>query len=437
MPINFSSWRIWPIVAATLATLFIVWDVLLVSSAHRIQSTIDREVELLNQLGGLNDDLHQLGLLHRVEQNRNGGRWEQELGQVRKRIDQLHTRFSNEPGVPELPDQLHKALYGVDSLHYEILRTSGARKETHAQEAVLQIMLQRGQMAIDRTAGRIHEEGLRAHSTELSRSWDQAQVMLVFACVMAVVFAYLMGMNQRLLQESRLRSEQLALAKQHLEKSNRELRETMLSKEEKEVMLKEIHHRVKNNLQIVKSLVRFQMDQVEDPKVRELFNECITRVGAMALVHEQTYLTKDLANIDVRTYLDRLVRDLTHAYVIDTKLTLDVNIGTETLGVDTLVPLGLLINEVISNSLKYAFKDRSSGVILVHITGNEVEGLSMRIGDDGVGLPAREKWDRPNSLGMELIHTLAEQLNTSIHLLPGTGTVFELHSVDERHRRVA
>jgi two-component sensor histidine kinase len=210
----------------------------------------------------------------------------------------------------------------------------------------------------------------------------------------------------------------------------------MLSTEEKEVMLKEIHHRVKNNLQIVKSLIRFQMDQVQDPKTTELFNECVNRVSAMALVHEQTYLSKDLANIDVSSYLSHLTRDLCYAYTIDIKLDMDVRINIPTMSVDTLIPLGLIINEVISNSLKYAFKGRKQGTIIVHIDGDE-NSLHMRLGDDGVGLPDRSKWERPNSLGMDLIHTLAGQLNTSVDLVPGPGTVYELVTIRQERRKRA
>ncbi|MCB0787489.1 MAG: sensor histidine kinase, partial [Flavobacteriales bacterium] len=212
---------------------------------------------------------------------------------------------------------------------------------------------------------------------------------------------------------------------------------TMLSKEEKEVMLKEIHHRVKNNLQIVKSLIRFQMDQVEDVDTRELFNECITRVSAMALVHEQSYLSKDLANIDVNSYLDRLVRDLVHVYTIDTRLKMDIDIRVSTLGIDTLIPLGLLINEIISNAFKYAFQGREEGRITVHLAGSEGRGIHLIIGDDGVGLPSPDKWSRPDSLGMELIHTLADQLDADIRLLERQGTVYELLSRAGDHRAVA
>ena len=202
-------------------------------------------------------------------------------------------------------------------------------------------------------------------------------------------------------------------------------------------MLKEIHHRVKNNLQIVKSLIRFQMDQVKDPGTQELFNECVNRVSAMALVHEQTYLSKDLANIDVSNYLDALVRDLVHAYAVGIRLKMDVDIRTRTLSVDTLVPLGLLINEIISNSFKHAFKGRSAGTIIVHLDGGEEEGLSLRIGDDGVGLPDRVGWKDPQSLGMELIHTLAGQLGLVVRLNDAPGTVYELVAEGRKDRKRA
>ncbi|MCB0764598.1 MAG: sensor histidine kinase, partial [Flavobacteriales bacterium] len=191
------------------------------------------------------------------------------------------------------------------------------------------------------------------------------------------------------------------------------------------------------NLQIVKSLIRFQMDQVKDPHTEELFNECVNRVSAMALVHEQTYLSKDLANIDVNSYLAHLTRDLCHAYTIDTKLELDIRINVPTLSVDTLIPLGLVINEIISNSLKYAFKGRKEGIIMVHLDGDQHSGLSMSIGDNGIGLPDRSRWDRPETLGMELIHTLAGQLDATVELAPGPGTVYRIVTISKEKRKRA
>ena len=432
-----SSWQIWPIAATLLTVGFIAYGISLVSRSRDLQARIEHEVKLLDELSQLNDAIHQLDMVHRVDVNTGQEQWTNELERLRARVKRTHLRFPDSPGMNELPAALGLVLHQADSLHHQAKAGNDLYGDPRSTEAVLQIMLQRAQKVVDRTARNVHEKGLGAYTSTLSDRWNEAQFLLITACLFAVVFAWLVGVSNRLLHESRLRSEQLAVAKQNLERTNRELRETMLSKEEKEVMIKEIHHRVKNNLQIVKSLIRFQMDQVKDPRTIELFNECVNRVGAMALVHEQTYLSKDLANIDVNTYLTHLTRDLCYAYTIDTQLQLDIKINVPTLSVETLIPLGLIINEVISNSLKHAFKGRKQGTILVHLDGDQEHGLHLRIGDDGVGLPDRSKWDRPNSLGMDLIQTLAGQLNTTAELVPGPGTVFELTTVREAKRRRA
>ncbi|MBL7940574.1 MAG: sensor histidine kinase [Flavobacteriales bacterium] len=428
--------RSWPLLVMALVTIFITYGIVLVSRSRQLQQKITEEVRLLDELSRLSNAIHQLGLTHRMDVGTQQYQWPGELARVKARVDTMEQRFSGAPGMKELPGILDRFLAQSDSLHRNAMAAQGSWSEKRPAEVVLQFMLQRAQKAVDRTTRSVHEQGLGTHTATLSDKWDEAQVLLIAACMLAVVFAWLVHVSNKLLIESRLRSEQLDIAKQNLERSNRELRETMLSKEEKEVMLKEIHHRVKNNLQIVKSLIRFQMDQVKDPKTTELFNECVNRVSAMALVHEQTYLSKDLANIDVSTYLAHLTRDLCYAYTIDIKLDLDIRINVPTLSVDTLIPLGLLINEIISNSLKYAFKGRKSGTILVHLD-SDGEGIHLRIGDDGVGLPDRSKWDRPNSLGMDLIHTLAGQLDTTVELASGPGTVYELTSIRQARRKRA
>ena len=406
------------------------------SRTHAVQDRIGHQVDLLERLSTLNSDLNQLSIVHRVDVNTGQHGFSREMERVRERLNDIVHRHSAEPGVAALPELIEVQLRACDSLHSVVRNFEGGLEAQRMPEAIFQLMLQRAQKQVDRANRSVHEQGLGAQTAELSARWDEAQLILILACLFAVVFALLVGMTRRLLIESRQRSAQLVNAKTDLERTNRDLRETMLSKEEKEVMIKEIHHRVKNNLQIVRSLIRFQSDQVEDSKVKELFHECINRVGAMALVHEQTYLSKDLANIDVGAYLDSLVRDLVQAYSVDKKLNMDIDIQVKTLGVDTLVPLGLLINEVISNSFKYAFQGRDGGTILVHLHGSESEGLHMRIGDDGVGLQSREGFHRPNSLGMDLIHTLAGQLDSDIYLLDGPGTQYELVS-QKAARKVA
>lgn len=430
------SRRRWPFVAVLLAVLFIGYGISLMSRSRDLQARINQEVALLDELSMVNDDLHHLALVHRVDLNSRQHNWPAELERFGKRVQKVGSRFGHSNSAAALPLELAPVLHHADSLHQQAMLHGDNISDPRSVEAVFQIMISRAQKVVDRTARSVHEQGLSRHTATLSDRWNEAQFLLMTACMLAVVMAWLMGVRNRLLRESHLRSEQLAVAKHALEETNRELRETMLSKEEKEVMIKEIHHRVKNNLQIVKSLIRFQMDQVKDERTLELFNECVNRVSAMALVHEQTYLSKDLANIDVSTYLTHLTRDLCYVYTIDTKLEQDIRVNVPTMGVDTLIPLGLLINEVISNSLKYAFKGRERGTIIMHLDGNE-DGLRLRIGDDGVGLPDKSKWDRPNSLGMDLIHTLAGQLGTTVSLIPGAGTMYELAPAQKQQRKRA
>ncbi|MFZ1692141.1 MAG: sensor histidine kinase [Flavobacteriales bacterium] len=431
------GWRRWPIAAGLIALLFIGYGISLVSRARVVQGRIAHEVRLLDALSKLSDELHRLAVVHRVDVSSGQRQWPAEHQRFLAQASALESTHADLPGVDRLSAELKPAMVQADSLHQQALLRGDHIADPRSVEAVFHIMIGRAQKAIDRTARAVHEDGLSAHSATLSGQWNEAQVLLVAACLLAVAMAWLVGARGQLLAESRLRNEQLNVVHENLERANRDLRETMLSKEEKEVMIKEIHHRVKNNLQIVKSLIRFQMDQVKDPRTTELFNECVNRVSAMALVHEQTYLTKDLANIPVDGYLNSLVRDLVYAYSVNIKLNMDIDISVKTLTVDTLVPLGLLVNEVISNSFKYAFPGRSDGTIIFHLHGSETEGLRMRVGDDGVGLKSRDGFHRPNSLGMDLIHTLAGQLDCDIHLLDGPGTQFELVSQKLARRKVA
>jgi two-component sensor histidine kinase len=431
------SWQKWPILAGVLAVLFIGAGITVLSLARTTQDRITHEIRLIDELDQLGHAIHKLGLVHRVETNSDLMQWEAERIQLNERVRMIAGRYADSPGMPNMPALLNAALARTDSLHWQAMTVRDTPSERAASDAVMQILLRRAQQVVDHTIRQVHEQGLAVNAASLADKWAWARLLLVAACLLAVAVAWLAGTSNRLLFESRVHTAQLDQAKRNLEHINKELRETMLSKEEKEVMIKEIHHRVKNNLQIVKSLIRFQMDQVKDAHTQELFNECVNRVSAMALVHEQTYLSKDLANIDVNSYLNALIRDLVHAYSVGVHLKMDVDIRVQTLSVDTLVPMGLLINEIISNSFKHAFKGRSTGSIIVHLSGSESEGLLLRIGDDGIGLPDKTKWSNPQSLGMDLIHTLAGQLDAQVELSDGPGTIYVLRPDQQHYRKSA
>lgn len=196
--------------------------------------------------------------------------------------------------------------------------------------------------------------------------------------------------------------------------------------DDKIVLLKEIHHRVKNSLQVVSSLIRLQSSEVDDVKVVKMFEETQNRVLSIAKLHEQLYSSENLKEIDIKQHFLPLINDLVEEYKVATTIDLDLNIAEVKMGAETLVPLGLIINEMISNSLKYAFKDRDTGVIKIHINYIEKKTYEMIIGDNGIGMSKDFNFENSNSLGTQLIQIFTEQLNGSIERLKEEGTVFRI-----------
>ena len=407
------------------------------SRSKNLQARMAGHVELLDGLSRVGSSIDQLANAHRKDLYAGSRDWAVKMAQCHATLAGLDLREETGLGLEELGPTLNKLLNDCDSLHTGSLNIHASQDNQRMAEAVIGVLAQQAASQVESAVRSVHRSGLGRETAMLNNQWGEVQLLLVLAGLFAMGCALLAAWVAKVLARSHQRSALLARTGRELEHANRELRETMLSKEEKEVMLKEIHHRVKNNLQIVRSLIRFQTDKVSDPRTMELFNECVNRVGAMALVHEQTYLSKDLANIDVANYLNCLVRDLVSAYNIRLDLRMDVDIQVKTLGVDTLTPLGLLINEVVSNSFKHAFTGRTKGTIIVHLCGSEQHGLFLRVGDDGTGLPNKAIWEKPKSLGMELIRTLAGQLEATLELAPGPGMVYELRSVAHEVRRRA
>lgn len=198
--------------------------------------------------------------------------------------------------------------------------------------------------------------------------------------------------------------------------------------EEKTVMLKEIHHRVKNNLQVVNSLLRIQARGVEDENIKLMFKLTQSRVVAMARLHEKIYNTKDLKYIDVKNHFKLLIRDLIHSYNLDKNIVSKFNIEPIKMSIDTLLPLSLIINELISNSLKHAFNNKNNGELYIglkSINGNNE--YELIVGDNGIGTPGCVLSELVSSTGVTLIKTFVKQLNgTIVTLKERKGTNFKI-----------
>ncbi|MBF0320239.1 MAG: PAS domain S-box protein [Nitrospirae bacterium] len=191
---------------------------------------------------------------------------------------------------------------------------------------------------------------------------------------------------------------------------------------EKESLLREIHHRVKNNLAVVTGLLALQVRTIDDATVRQLFEESKQRVKSMSLVHEKLYQTNDLSSINFAEYIESIVAEIVSMYRIDTNaITSEMNIEDIELGLEAAVPCGLIINELLTNAFKYAFPDNRRGIISVHFikTG---ETYTLTIKDNGVGLPEGFDYQKSDTLGLQLVAALTGQLDGTLQINSDNGT---------------
>jgi PAS domain S-box-containing protein len=202
--------------------------------------------------------------------------------------------------------------------------------------------------------------------------------------------------------------------------------EIRASLEEKVILLREVHHRVKNNLQIIISLVSLQMRQTDNPVVKQILSETQNRVRAMSLVHEKLYRSGSLSHIDFADYTRFLATQLFSFYDMDTRrVRLDFAMEKIPLDINTAIPLGLLMNELISNSLRHAFPDGRDGTI--SISGRYEGNLIMLVvRDNGIGIPKELDWKSTTSLGMQLVTSLVDQVAGTITLDRENGTLFTI-----------
>ena len=190
----------------------------------------------------------------------------------------------------------------------------------------------------------------------------------------------------------------------------------------KEVLFKEVHHRVKNNLQIICSLLNLQSDLLPDPALKQILLETQRRVEAMAMIHERLYSHDDLDSLDLREYVETLARQLFSACGLDSNLVrLRLELEPVSLELGQAIPCGLILNEFLTNSLKYAFRDGRSGEILVSLSTDTGDRITLRVADDGPGLPAGFDWSKTSSLGLRIAAILARQLKGTLETEPGPG----------------
>jgi len=205
---------------------------------------------------------------------------------------------------------------------------------------------------------------------------------------------------------------------------------------EKEVLLKEIHHRVKNNLQVISSLLKMQSRSITDPSILEIFKESQSRIHSMALIHEKLYQSEDLARINCAEYIHSLTSHLYRCYHVSPRnIQLEVKVPQISLSLDAALPCALIINELVANALKYAFPDRLSGKISIELDINVKNCYILKVSDNGIGLPKNIDWENTQSLGLRLVRTLSQQLGATVELDLSHGTQFCLTFTEPKYQK--
>ncbi len=205
---------------------------------------------------------------------------------------------------------------------------------------------------------------------------------------------------------------------------------------EKEVLLKEIHHRVKNNMQVISSLLQLQAQYIEDEATLFLFEESQSRIYSMALIHEQLYQSDSLDRIDIQSYVENLVDNLFQSFgCSNDSIEISLNVEPIFLNIETAIPCGLIINELVSNCLKYAFISTAKGEIKIDVREISSQKFHLSIQDNGSGFPADFDVENTETLGVRLVKMLAEQLDGEITIDSNPGTYYNLIFKELNYRR--
>jgi PAS domain S-box-containing protein len=199
------------------------------------------------------------------------------------------------------------------------------------------------------------------------------------------------------------------------------------SLKEKEVLLQEIHHRVKNNMQIISSLLNLQSGHIKDDKVRDMFKMSRDRIKSMALIHEKLYQSEDLAKINFAQYIRSLTIHLLHTYNASAdRIKLNADVRDVFLDINKAIPCGLILNELVSNSLKHAFPQDRTGNICIQFRAGNNGDVRLEVSDDGIGFSDKVDFEKPDSLGLQLVNDLVEQLGGKLELNSRSGTSYQI-----------
>ena len=263
--------------------------------------------------------------------------------------------------------------------------------------------IQKEQMLLQKDLQEVINENEKLENTVFRRNF----YLIIAALIIAIaIITFISIANQKRLRRSRIEKEKLEKAS--------------VPKEEKEILLKEVHHRVKNNFQIINSLIRLQTEFITPTNYVQKLRELENRIRSMSLIHEKLYKSDSLSKLKVQEYFEELIFNVRESYDHNENIEIIQKIGLAEFGIDSLIPLGLIVNETISNALKHGFEGKEKGEIIIELLHNENQTI-LNISDDGIGADLTVSELKEESLGLELIFDLTDQLDGKIKLSTDNG----------------
>lgn len=343
--------------------------------------------------------------------------------------DYTHS-YSHATSALQIADSLQLKNIKKNALAYLITAQIGLRKFDNLNdhfEEVLDVI----EEINDETSSRTLTEMTTKYETEKKEAENQLLVttnaqqsrLNLILSIGGGVLLVLLGLVTYFYRDKQKANAQLAVQNKQIESNLRE----------KEALLREIHHRVKNNLQVISSLLNMQSYYLDDPRMINAIAEGQNRVKAMALIHQKLYQTEHLSEIDFQEYTEQLISHLATAFGQSGKnIRSAVNGSAIKLDIDTAIPLGLILNELITNAYKYAFNGVQQGSLKVDLTRDDSRCYHLRISDSGAGLPADFNEEKLNSLGLKLVRMLIEQLDGSLTISNEPGASFYIRFHETR-----
>lgn len=314
--------------------------------------------------------------------------------------------------------EIYKAAknYKLATEEYEIynqLKDSVLEADKHTQLINEQVAFE-----LDEKVNQLKEQKLKLEENERALEKNKSDKILLTSLSVAIAtISIILFLGYK---NSTKKQKELAIKNEEISAKNKLIEQSLA---EKEALIKEVHHRVKNNLQIISSLLRLQSAKQTDDRVQEMFEESVKRIQSMALVHELLYKNKTLISIPIHTYIENLAAGLRLAYGLNGTVHIEAKSDFIQLDIDTTIPLGLIINELVTNSIKHAF-DKKGGKIEVHFKSNNNK-FHLLVQDNGKGLPENFESIKENSLGMELVEALSDQINAVYKYSSDKGSRFE------------